>query len=140
MPGPNIGCLSGTDRSQADGVSVKSARKAAACATSHSRAVTGPCGGRGRRAGSAVFFVCLGAEGVRAGSQGCGMPDLKRLGSLGVRVLPAHPGQANQNRRAILSAVSRSRRRELGIWLGPRGPQAQPLVWGMFVTPAYAGL
>jgi len=77
---------------------------------------------------------------VRAGSQDCGMPDLKQLGSLGVRVLSAHPGRANQNRRAILSAVSRSRRRELGIWLGPRGPQAQPLVWGMVVTPAYAGL
>src|SRR5215204_6080440 len=35
---------------------VRSARKAAACATSHSRAVTGRCGGRGRWAGSAVFL------------------------------------------------------------------------------------
>ena len=61
---------------------VKSTRKAAACATSHSRAATGPCGGRGRRAGAAVFFVCFAAEGMRAGSWGCGMPDLKRLGSL----------------------------------------------------------
>src|SRR3954470_16104834 len=61
---------------------VKSARKAAACATSHSRAVTGTCGGRGRWAESAVFFVCLGAEEARAGSRGCVMPDLKQLGSL----------------------------------------------------------
>src|SRR3954469_23038229 len=58
------------------------------------RAATGPCGGGGRRAGSVVFFVWFGAEGVRAGSRGCVMPDLKRWGSLsGQRFYPLPPGE-----------------------------------------------
>src|SRR5215212_3552652 len=58
---------------------VRSARRAAACATSHSRAATGPFG---RRAGSLVFAALTAPTEARGGSLGGFMPDLKSLGSL----------------------------------------------------------
>src|SRR3954453_21535307 len=61
------------------GASLRSARRAAACATSHSRAATGPFG---RWVGPLDFAALTAPTEVRDGSLGSVMPDRESLGWL----------------------------------------------------------
>src|SRR4051794_36064853 len=61
------------------GGSIKSERKTAECATSHSREATGP-DGRGPRPSSVVFAALTAPTNARAGSRGCFMSDLTSVG------------------------------------------------------------
>jgi hypothetical protein len=88
---------------------VKKARKAAACATSHSRAATGPAGVKDRRARSMVFSAKAASTargGRRAGREGEGAPASGVSVASSMASLARSEAQSN-TRKLILSCRSR---------------------------------